>query len=370
MKHRPHRSFGPIAPAERDAAEAFWNALQGRSSIGRRSSESVGGESFLEDVDVPRMASTACFGVAPPPPASEVPRKADPMLAPPSRRGVMLMAPRPTDEAPQGRTFVRDIWSMELGPERERKIEAQLLAGNIPSFLRHLEEVTVNSLGQPTKAGEPAALTFWVTPDFLAVGSDDDYVLMPMGLPIALNVAKRYGCVLPTDRMVDAIYSKADRILPPEAREYWKLKPNTLAHKRQTSICAYWEHDQAVKRNRVAAGARPYMLVEGHKKTLVADVRQDDALHLYGWGPKGHLIEKNNGATNHFLSYADYSHGIRLVRNMVRVGDELRPIMEVLTDPDLCSLLTNVKQGKKTLVFTSDWPPKVENTWTRKENKK
>src|SRR5271165_3037764 len=72
---------------------------------------------------------------------------------------------------------------------REAAIRSELLAGNIPQFLRHLKPVT---LDQGSGGGEPTRITVCVMPDYLALGSDDDFLLVPMRLGTALDVAYRH----------------------------------------------------------------------------------------------------------------------------------------------------------------------------------
>jgi hypothetical protein len=85
--------------------------------------------------------------------------------------------------------------------EREAAIRNELLAGNVPGFLRRLQPVTLSSRGAD---GVTIHVTACVSPDYLAIGSDDDFLLIPMRLETALLVASRYGFTLPTRRLVDA----------------------------------------------------------------------------------------------------------------------------------------------------------------------
>ena len=47
---------------------------------------------------------------------------------------------------------------------------------------------------------------FWIMPDYLAIGADDDFVRIPMSPITAQSVADKFGCLLPTRKMVDEIY--------------------------------------------------------------------------------------------------------------------------------------------------------------------
>ena len=99
------------------------------------------------------------------------------------------------------------------GAARDLVASAELLAGNLPQFLTKLKPVTLR--GQ-LPSGETVTVTLCVTPDYLAIGSDNDFVRVPMGLAAALTVAGRFGFVLPTPKMVDAIYHQAEAQLVPQ----------------------------------------------------------------------------------------------------------------------------------------------------------
>jgi hypothetical protein len=79
--------------------------------------------------------------------------------------------------------------------------------------MRKLKPVVMTFRG---KRRRPMSATIWVTPDYLSVGRDDDFVRTPMGLPTARAVAVRFGCVLPTLKMVDAIYRESVVHLKPQ----------------------------------------------------------------------------------------------------------------------------------------------------------
>ena len=103
--------------------------------------------------------------------------------------------------APAGREFARQVESLS-GLERDARIRSQLLSGNVPQFLRRLAPVTVTG----KDSAHPVEITVCVLPDYLAVGSDGDFVFVPLGLEAALDVAERFGFDLPTPKLVDAIY--------------------------------------------------------------------------------------------------------------------------------------------------------------------
>jgi hypothetical protein len=97
------------------------------------------------------------------------------------------------------------------GSGRDNAIIAEAMRGNVPDHIRALQPVRfTGSVG-----GRQTEITICVTPDYLAVGSNSDHVRVPLGLPAALRVADAFDMMLPTTRMVDAIYAQADLRLSP-----------------------------------------------------------------------------------------------------------------------------------------------------------
>lgn len=237
--------------------------------------------------------------------------------------------PRPA-HARGGSAFIAAIAG--LGDhERDRAIRAELLSGNVPDFLRHLVPA---QLALRTPDGSTLRATLCVLPDYLGVGSDGDYLLVPMGLPSALAVARRYGLTLPTRRIVDAIYRQASV----------HLKPQPLPAGDQMRSAAYLlQHDGLVEAQRAAAGARPGELTAGHKKDLVLSARlwsQPGRVAIYGW----HRADDDPIqplSTVHGERYADYSHGVRLVSRAVFIGERPASFFELLADPALAPLLSD-----------------------------
>ena len=158
--------------------------------------------------------------------------------------------------APTGSQFLRA--TAHLGePEREPVIAAQLLAGNIPSFLRQLQPVTLHGR-RPDR--RPVRITICVAPDYLALGSNADFVRMPMSLPTALMVAGHFGFMLPTAKMVDAIYAQAAVRLTPQPLP---------ASDRMRSNAYTFEHNRRIRGQRLDRGGRLGRLTAGQKKDLV-----------------------------------------------------------------------------------------------------
>ena len=94
------------------------------------------------------------------------------------------LPPRP-DSALSGTDFARRISPLDL-TEREKEIVAQVTAGNVPNFLRKLCPVPATSVSE----GATNTATFYATPDYLAIGSDDDYFLIPVSPNTGQRIAR------------------------------------------------------------------------------------------------------------------------------------------------------------------------------------
>jgi hypothetical protein len=209
---------------------------------------------------------------------------------------------------------------------REEQIRAEVLAGNVPPFLRVLVPVTVTA--------DDLEATYHVAPDYLAVGSDDDYVLMPLGPYTAQAIADRLGCTLPTPKMVDDIYACAAVKLAPAP-----IPPSPA----MTTVRVFLDHNRVVRAQRLQLRKPLGLLTAGHKKDVVIAAcvfESPGMVAIYGWHkPDGTPIQPLY--TGHTAAHVDYSHGIRLVLRKMNVGGVSTTVDEVLADPRLAPVLSN-----------------------------
>jgi hypothetical protein len=232
--------------------------------------------------------------------------------------------------APGGRAFSEQLRGLS-DDQREARIQAQLLAGNIPQFLRRLVPVQLSARDAD---GHSAAIIVCAAPDYLAIGSDEDFLLIPMRLGTALALAGHFGFTLPTPRLVDLIYAQAAVHFTPQPLP---------ASDAMRSTDYYWRHNQLVRKQRSLLGVSPGELSAGDKKDLVITNRlwtHPDRVAIYGWHRSdGEPIQPLS--TLHGWHYADYSHGARLVSTQVLVDGEPRSIFQVLQDPRLAGALSD-----------------------------
>jgi hypothetical protein len=237
-----------------------------------------------------------------------------------------------------GSEFAKSVSTMDRSG-REQAILGQIVKGNLPDFLRKLKPV---ELVQPFEEGKTVTATIFVMPDYLAIGSDRDFLLMPMSWLTATEIAVRLGFILPTKKIVDAIFEQSDFHLAPDP-----MPPNS----RMRSVAYFSEHNRRIKEQRVALGCPLGALISGHKKDVVLTNRLGEILGrvaIYGWHRlSGIPIQPLTIA--HGANYADYSHGIRLISNVVLIDGEPRSIYDVLEDPKLATILSDEGPIRKIL---------------------
>jgi hypothetical protein len=212
--------------------------------------------------------------------------------------------------------------------DRDRAVVAELERGNMPSFLGQLTPVKLTTTASN---GQAVAATIWVTPDYLAIGSDDDFLYVPLTYYSATTIADRFGTVLPTARMVDAIYEQSAHHLKPTPLPAGPLMGSNLY---------LAKHQQRIDAQR--SGLPLGQLIAGHKKDLVLSnrLRRSPArVAIYGWHrAPGDPIQPLS--TVHGARYADYSHGVRLVSATVVVDGRPTSIYDALQDSDVAPVLS------------------------------
>jgi hypothetical protein len=237
--------------------------------------------------------------------------------------------PRPPQSI-AGSEFAKFVSGMDPR-RREQAILDQILEGNIPNFLRRLAPV---ELKYERPNGKPVLATIFVFPDYLAIGSNQDFLRIPMNLETAAAVVDRLGFVLPTKKMVDAIYQQARYHFVPEPLP---------AGPEMRSTAYYLTHNSMIEKQARSRGFLEGALVSGDKKDVVLSnllAANAGRIAIYGWHrPTGVPIQPLSIV--HGACYADYSHGIRLVSKTVLVDGNPRLISDVLHDPLLAKVLSD-----------------------------
>jgi len=225
--------------------------------------------------------------------------------------GQTLQLPPRSVAALNGADVVTAITPLSL-ENRELYIFNEIMNGNVPAFSRNMSLVTDSSfIGSAFKVVE-----YYVIPDYLAIGHDTNYYLCPMTPILGQRLADSTDCMLPTRKMVDQIWANAGLHMNPES-----IPPSPL----MTTVPVMSNHNDMVwiQRQPLLGSSPLGTLVAGNKKDVVISnqiysLPSPARVLIYGWHyTSGSPIQPLYGG--HIDTYADYSHGIRLVQKAMTV---------------------------------------------------
>lgn len=246
------------------------------------------------------------------------------LLAASCSRYLMVDAP-PRLSGTGGNAFVKSIYSANW-EQRDSAVVAEIFSGNIPSFLLKFQPVHTSIFDSATAQTIHAVL--FVSPDYLSVGNDADWVRMPVTPGAAQKIADSFHCFLPTRKLVNDIYRHASV----------KLEPIPLFAFRDSTPTMHHHHLMVEGQRRQQPG-----LIAGIKKDLVISSRvakdqRPNRVAIYGW----HRLDGvpiQPLYTGHVSWYVDYSHGVRLVYEKLKVNGRWMHYTDVLLHPLLRKLI-------------------------------
>ncbi len=244
---------------------------------------------------------------------------------------IYLNIPERDENAITGTEFVNQVINLSL-TDREKRVAKEILSGNVPAFSRKLRPLKINQIIN----GENYEIIFFTVCDYMAIGSDTDYLYIPMTPSTAQYLADNMNCLLPTKKIVDVIYAQAET----------KLKPQPIPPSdKMTTIPVFKQHTDSIKQQ-IGLNRSSNNIIAGHKKDIIisnkiySSDRNYERVVIYGW----HLSVNNpiqpvyNG---HIAEYADYSHGVRLISKTAVVNGDSVQVEDILKDSNLSKLLSS-----------------------------
>ena len=267
---------------------------------------------------------------------------------------------RPTN-APSGKQFMAAMKSKfgtdYANPANQHKMEefimGEIARGNVPSFCRpeNGKEITVYSYttdknGKKIIDKSKPSVTYKTSCDYVAIGSDKDYVRVPL-TPLAIRSLEKYGWKIPTATMTDQTYANADKklagigLVGTQADTQY-MAGNGFIEKHNSKIEAQLTD---AEKARLAKGQ---YLVAGHKKDIIISryaIDHPRSLDFRGLYINGKPIQTNPA---HEDTYRDYSHGFRSVyeKVVIRNPDGTTTTMnynDALKDPKTATALNGAE---------------------------
>lgn len=240
-----------------------------------------------------------------------------------SKKVITIASPK--DDTVTGTSFYKTAvaWSWQ---KRDSFAVEEILKGNMPAFLKTF--TAIHTSIYDSAKGRTIKATYFVAKDYLSLGNDQDWARIPLTPMAAQKIADSFHCFLSTKKITDDIY-KAAKV---------KLEPVPMYAFRDSTI-TMWQHHLIVEGQRKGAKG----LIAGIKKDVVlsSKITQSGKLNheaIYGWHKlDGKPIQPLY--VGHINWWVDYSHGIRLVYQIIIVDGKKMNYANVLADPVLKQLL-------------------------------
>ena len=229
-----------------------------------------------------------------------------------------------------GIAFMDLISEMSLA-DREDAIYKEIANGNIPNSFCKLNHIT-KTLKDTN--GVDCVVELDVMPDFLAIGSDDDFCRIPMLPATAQKLATLFEATLPTSKISDLAWEFAEVKMVPQP-----MTPDSTMN----TVPVFKEHNRLVEHQRITFDKDISAPIAGHKKDIIISNRiagEPETLFIYGWHyQNGKPIQQISGA--HKINYVDYSHGVRLVKQEMKIDGMPAKVSDILRDPIKYTLISN-----------------------------
>lgn len=210
------------------------------------------------------------------------------------------------------------------GQARERWVVEQVKLGLVPNWMKLTTTVIVQ---------RERLISIEVAPDYLTLGDNEDWFIVPVTMVTAQVIADMIGAVLPTKKMVNIIYEQAQMKL--EALEWGPPYDATMSSSKRFLGQAAKDYERSYPLRRTQDGPLS-LLAAGHRKDYVV-CPQLDARHtaIYGWFRSNHVPIQGPSIqySCHSADYVDYSQAPRFVDFKVNVDGTMTDYDECLSDP-------------------------------------
>jgi len=228
--------------------------------------------------------------------------------------------------------FINEVRGVER-LKRDEIAGQYLLAGHVPDHMRNYVDIVQVFQSQD---GETHSLILSVLPDFLCIGTNEDYIRIPLTPLTAQIICDEWGCMLPTTKMSDIIWGAAVNKMQP-------LPWGPPYDASMMSLDRVITHNKRINDLANKLGQDMMQLSAGHKKDVVMTKKlasQPKQVAIFGW----HQLNGKNIQPlylGHENTYFDYSHAERMVCMEAIIDDSPVNLKYVLSDSNICNAITN-----------------------------
>ena len=231
---------------------------------------------------------------------------------------IILDMPDRKPDSATGSQFIDLISTVPQNIRDEATLD-QLMEGNVPTYLRKLLPVDI-TFGKNK-------LTYFVTPDYLSIGHDNDFVRMPLSAISAQKIAYYFRCCLPTRKMVIDIWRSS----------VIRLEPIEIFGAPDTQLIK--QHNDLITGQMLGA----FGLMSGAKRDVVVSTglqKSPSSGYLYGFmNPNGTPRQPLNGKRS--SGSCDYSMGVRLVSRTAVWNDEPIDLFDMMINTPVVHMVSD-----------------------------
>lgn len=212
---------------------------------------------------------------------------------------------------------------------------------NFPSWVSSKRFIKVSETGTDSE-GTNVVISFFTSQDYLSVGTDYDFIRIPLKPTTAQKILTHLNCMFPTKHMVDTIYKNSHVRLEPKP-----ISPKPGAPGRE-DFRTFLRSNKLIEDQLNGCFLAPGSIIAGHKKDLVVTnqlLSNPGKVAIYGWHT-GNGLPIQPLFLGHGDFYVDYSHGIRLISTTCEVDGKPEDLMTVLSSSKYGSILTGEKPLK------------------------
>lgn len=232
-----------------------------------------------------------------------------------------------------GTSFAAQARAMPDWRAMSRLMLDHVRAGHVPSFMRESNWRWVES--RQIIDGKLQVLRMRVSPDFLPVGIDTDYLVFGPTPAEAQSMADHFKAILPSRKLATLIDQQSPQRLP---LADVKGAPTYLPLSQIETIDAVLAAREIDRIRGTAPGAA------GHRKDIVVGPNLDGgklAIFGGGGGPyDGWAVQPYS--TIHHGGYGDYSQGLHLIARRALLNGVEVDLATIFTDPKLHVLVSDM----------------------------
>ena len=226
------------------------------------------------------------------------------------------------------------------GSTREAKVAKLLEENYLPSWLQPQNQ----KFCPITVINGPDTLVYNVLPDYLALGTDEEWMYIPMSPLTAKKWMQTNNLSFPTKTMVNQIHHQAKIKLTPPISWNALYDHATKKYNRDSTECFKAQSDKLQEMLKKHTEYSHGDLAASHKKDVVLTdylltKANQNNVAIYGWFNSDSSVVQNLNPSSHSVSYIDYSHGLRMISNNCVLNGQQTTIQAVWNDLNHCKLL-------------------------------